>query len=350
MSALPASALLALGFAGTAAASWLATAVIRRALIRRSIFDRPNRRSSHTAPTPRGGGIALLIVVCAAWGAAVAWLGAAPPAYPAVMVGMILLAVISWLDDLKGGMPVAARLAVQCVAVALALAAFGDGGLIFQGLLPPLLDRLAAGFLWLWFINLFNFMDGIDGISGVEAISLGGGLMLVAWLAGLAAPHVALPALLAAAAVGFLAWNWQPAKVFLGDVGSVPLGFLLGWLLLAAAAQGQWLAAAILPLYYLADTTITLARRLVRGETVWRAHRGHFYQRAVSGGDSHARVALKVLACNGALIALAAAATAGFVWPAAIAAIVAVALLLRHFANRAGAAGQAFHGGSRPGG
>jgi len=334
MSVMPAFALLAVGFIGSAAAAWLATAGVRWLLVRHSIFDRPNERSSHTAPTPRGGGVAPLIVVCAAWALAVSWLGSAPPAFPAVMGGVVLLAVISWLDDVKGGMPVAARLAMQAIAVALVLSTFQGAGPVFQGILPPLLDRLAAGILWVWFINLFNFMDGIDGISGVETVSLGVGLALVAWLGGFAAPNVALPALLAAAALGFLGWNWQPAKIFLGDVGSVPLGFLLGWLLLTTAAQGQWLAAAILPLYYLADATITLARRLVRGETVWRAHRGHFYQRAVQRGESHAQVATKVLACNGVLIVLAMAAIFGFSWPAALAAVVVVAILLWHFGRR----------------
>ena len=272
-----------------------------------------------------------MFVACGAWVLAVVWLGAAPPAFAAVMVGLAMLAVISWLDDIKGGMPVAARLTVQAVAVTLALATFQDAGLVFQGMLPPVFDRLVAALLWMWFINLFNFMDGIDGISGVETISLGVGLALVAWLAGFAASLVALPALLAAAAVGFLAWNWQPAKIFLGDVGSVPLGFLLGWLLLVAAAQGQWMAAVILPLIYLADTTITLARRLMRGETVWRAHRKHFYQRAVRAGASHAEVATKVLVCNGALVALAIAATVGFPGPAALGAVTVVAALLWHF-------------------
>ena len=112
-------------------------------------------------------------------------------------------------------------------------------------------------------------MDGIDGISGVEAISLGIGLALIGWLAEWPDAMLALPALLAAATLGFLVWNWAPAKLFLGDVGSVPLGYLLGWLLLTAAASGQWAAAVILPLYYLADTTITLLKRAARGVRIW---------------------------------------------------------------------------------
>jgi UDP-N-acetylmuramyl pentapeptide phosphotransferase/UDP-N-acetylglucosamine-1-phosphate transferase len=274
-----------------------------------------------------------MLVVILVWAAAAAWLGSAPPAFPAVMAGVAVLAVISWFDDARGGMPVVARVVAQIIVVAVALLAFQDAGLVFQGLLPLSLDRLAAAFVWLWFINLFNFMDGIDGITGVETVSLGVGLAMVAWLAGFAVSQVALPALLAAAALGFLAWNWAPAKIFLGDVGSIPLGFVLGWLLLITAAQGQWLAAAILPLTYLADATITLVRRLTRGDTIWRAHREHFYQRAVAAGKTHAAVAAQVLVCNLALIGLAVAATLGFSLPAFLGAVVAVAFLLTRFAR-----------------
>ena len=108
-----------------------------------------------------------------------------------------------------------------------------------------------------------------------------------------------------AAAVGFLRWNWHPARIFLGDVGSVPLGYLLGALLLALAARGLWAPALILPLYYLADASLTLAGRVLRGERFWQAHRQHFYQRALGGRDDHAAVARLVLAGDAALIACA---------------------------------------------
>jgi len=114
----------------------------------------------------------------------------------------------------------------------------------------------------------------------------------------------------AAATAGFLAWNWHPAKIFLGDIGSVGLGYLLAWLLLALAAMGEWEAALILPLYYLADATITLLRRLARKEKVWQAHREHYYQQAVQNGRSHARVSAAVATTNLALVALALAAAA----------------------------------------
>ncbi len=133
----------------------------------------------------------------------------------------------------------------------------------------PGLDVAAAALLWLWFVNLFNFMDGIDGLAGSEAAAIGTGLVVFAGVgSGLDPGLAALSGTAAAAALGFLVWNWAPARIFLGDVGSVPCGYLLGFLLLDVAARGHWKIALILPLYFLADATLTLLRRLARGELV----------------------------------------------------------------------------------
>ncbi len=326
---------LLIACAAVALLSWAATWAVLRALVRFKVYDLPNARSSHQQAKPRGGGLALLPVLLIAWIVAASWLAAAPPGFWPVLSAAAVLAVLSWFDDLRG-LPVAVRLAVQALAIALGIAAMAGAGPVFQGLLPPLLDHLVAGLLWLWFVNLFNFMDGIDGIAGVEAGSLGLGLMLVGSVAAWPGIDVALPALLAAATLGFLVWNWAPAKLFLGDVGSVPLGYLLGWLLLTAAINGAWAPALILPLYYFADATITLVKRGFRGARVWRAHREHFYQRAVQGGASHGRVAAQVLACNAVLIVLAVAAARGSVWPAILASAAAVAVLLAMLKRRGG--------------
>ena len=176
---------------------------------------------------------------------------------------------------------------------------------IFQSFIPEPIDLILAGLIWVWFINLFNFMDGIDGISGVEAAAIGIGITIIVMRTEDTGIDPRLAATVAAGAIGFLYWNWHPAKVFLGDVGSVPLGFLLGWLLLNLANSGTWEPAVILPLYYLADATITILRRALRGEKVWCAHREHFYQRAVQNGRSHAVVSSGVAACNLVLICLA---------------------------------------------
>src|SRR5207244_2759978 len=164
----------------------------------------------------------------------------------------------AWFDVL-GGLSPAVRLVARFAAVAIGMGAFGLIGPVFQGWLPLWLDRLAAALLLVWFINLFNFMDGIDGLAGSEAAAIGLGLLLFA-AAGVGHDPglMALGAAIAAAAIGFLVWNWAPARIFLGDVGSVPLGYLLGFLLLDQAARGHWKVALILPLYFLADATITL--------------------------------------------------------------------------------------------
>ncbi len=318
-------------FAAVAVASYGATGVVLGMLQNHAILDHPNPRSSHQNPTPRGGGIAILSVVLPVW-AALTVLSGAPqfgPWRPDVVVlfgAAIVLAAVSWADDIRGLAPWL-RLGVHFVAVASVLMAFERDLLVFQGYLPWAADRILAGLIWVWFINLFNFMDGIDGIAGVETITIGFGLFLLAPLAiGGAGTLYGLT--IAAAALGFLKWNWHPARIFLGDVGSVPLGFLLGWLLLHMAAAGHWAAAIILPLYFLADATITITRRLGRGEAIWRAHAEHFYQAATRRGLGHGAVAGIILAANIILISFAVIAEAGAKIVGLAGAAVAVAVLL----------------------
>jgi UDP-N-acetylmuramyl pentapeptide phosphotransferase/UDP-N-acetylglucosamine-1-phosphate transferase len=328
-------ALIALLAAASAAASWAATGAVTRWLRRRAILDHPNARSAHARPTPRGGGIGLLAGLLLGWAGTLALLpGADPASVGAALAGALLLATVSFVDDVRG-LPAALRLVVQAAAVAGALAALPDDAPVFQGLLPPLADRLATALAWLWFINLFNFMDGIDGLSGVEAASVGFGVALIAWLTG-SVTAIGFGATAGAAALGFLVWNWHPARVFLGDVGSVPLGFVLGWLLIGAARDGAWAAALILPAYYWTDASLTLLRRLGRGAAVWRAHREHFYQRALDFGFSHADVARQVLAANLVLIALAWLSVALPPWLALALAALPVARLLHRFSRAAG--------------
>ena len=172
-------------------------------------------------------------------------------------------------------------------------------------------------------------MDGIDGLAVSEAAAIGGGLLLFAVLGNGPDPAAALlSAGVVGAAIGFLAWNWSPARIFLGDVGSIPLGYLSGFLLLELATRGRWKIALILPLYFLADATITLLRRLLTGERVWEPHRKHFYQQAVRNGLSHSAVVERVVAANLLLIACGWAAENGRPELAFAAAIVIVAALL----------------------
>jgi UDP-N-acetylmuramyl pentapeptide phosphotransferase/UDP-N-acetylglucosamine-1-phosphate transferase len=318
-----------LGFLLSLGGTWLALGWLRR----RAILDLPNERSSHSIPTPRGGGVGLLAGLIPAWLLLFPLVQAEDrAAFLAVSAGALVLAVISFLDD-RRGLPPLPRFAGQILIIAVVLSLTPSDHLAFQGFLPLWLDRCATGFAWLWFVNLFNFMDGIDGITGVEAASIGVGLALVAWLSG---PYLGVGLGLAAAgaALGFLVWNWSPAKLFMGDVGSIPLGLMIGWLLILAAFDGAWAAAVILPLYYWADATITLLRRALRGEKLWRAHRSHFYQRATQAGSSHADVSTAVLTNNLGLIAICALVGVDNPWIGILAAGFLVASLLRRFSQK----------------
>jgi UDP-N-acetylmuramyl pentapeptide phosphotransferase/UDP-N-acetylglucosamine-1-phosphate transferase len=287
-------------------ASWALVGRVRSALLRHQLLDHPNERSSHTQATPRGGGLAILAVLLPAWlvlsflvppqsevGEIARWL---------VPVGALVLAAVSFVDDLRG-LPQWVRFLVQAVTVTVAIPLLS--GPVFQGLLGPWFDTVVTAIVWLWFINLFNFMDGIDGIAGIETIGLGIGLYAIGAAFMPIAADFGQSLTIAAAMAGFLVWNWHPARIFLGDVGSIPLGFLLGWLLLDLAASGLWQAALILPLYYLADATLTLLRRLFRGAVVWQPHREHCYQTAVQRGRKHSTVAGAVALVNAVLVGLA---------------------------------------------
>ena len=306
---------------------WLATRLLIPFLRRRDMLDYPNERSSHFTPTPRGGGIAVTGSVLLAW-ISLHEAGLVASGVVGVALGTGLLALVSWIDDRRGLSPVV-RLVAQGIAVTigiLLLPAAPDG---LEAWLGPTLYVAAAGFVWVWWINLFNFMDGIDGLAVSEAAAIGGGLLLFAVLGNGPDPAAALlSAGVVGAAIGFLAWNWSPARIFLGDVGSIPLGYLSGFLLLELATRGRWKIALILPLYFLADATITLLRRLLSGERVWEPHRKHFYQQAVRNGLSHSAVVERVVAANLLLIACGWAAENGRPELAFAAAIVIVAALL----------------------
>ncbi|MEQ8332652.1 glycosyltransferase family 4 protein [Nisaea sp.] len=318
---------------------FLASLVGTRALItlltRRAVIDVPNERSSHAVPKPRGGGIAVVTVMLAGW---IGWLAidGSLDGKSLLLAGLTAgLAVLSFIDDLKN-LPARLRLLVQALAVAAGLLVTVPDAGFSNGLLPVWLELPLAGFAWLWFVNLFNFMDGIDGITGVETISIGGGLIGLGVITGLGAA-IQVPALAMVAAIaGFLVWNWQPSKIFIGDVASIPLGFLAGWMLLETGASSGglagWAAVLLLPGYYLCDATYTLLKRALRRENVFEAHRQHFYQQATQRGFSHAGACLAIAALNACLIALAlfvAPAYPVFSVAAGLAAVILLCLLFR---------------------
>jgi UDP-N-acetylmuramyl pentapeptide phosphotransferase/UDP-N-acetylglucosamine-1-phosphate transferase len=280
---------------------WTLTGLYRRAMVANGRLEPPNERSMHSVPVPVGAGVAIVAVALALWPLSQGFvLQGRHVLLAAALAG---LAALSWADDRRGLSPVV-RLSVQVLAIAGLLATL-QPDLRALPLLPLAVERILLGLAWLWFVNLFNFMDGIDGLAGSEAIAVAVGYLVIATLAGLMGPLWELTLIIAAATAGYLFWNWHPARVFMGDAGSIPLGFLLGWLMIDLALNGHWPAAVILPLYFTADATLTLAKRVLGGRKPWEAHRSHFYQRAVLGGAAPMAVVWRVNAANAGLVALA---------------------------------------------
>jgi UDP-N-acetylmuramyl pentapeptide phosphotransferase/UDP-N-acetylglucosamine-1-phosphate transferase len=312
-----------------AALSWSLIGIFTLVMTASRRLESPNARSMHSVPVPAGAGIAMVGTTLALWPW---WHGRVDGAHLVLLASFAGLGALSWIDD-RRQLPVAIRLGAQALVVALCLAALPSDARVMQ-VGPLILERILLGLAWLWFINLFNFMDGIDGLAGSETIAVALGYLALLTYAGLADPFWRLALVIAASAAGYLFWNWHPARVFMGDAGSIPLGFLVGWLMLDLALRGQWAAGLILPLYFVADATFTLLARAYRGEKLWQAHRQHFYQRAVLGGATPARVVCRVGAANVMLVVLALASVSHPV-PALIAAVAIVAGLLGHLESLA---------------
>jgi UDP-N-acetylmuramyl pentapeptide phosphotransferase/UDP-N-acetylglucosamine-1-phosphate transferase len=308
--------------------------VLLRPLLQRYALARPNARSSHKVPTPQGAGIAVIAATLLIGGAFAALTDLHLPAM--LLIAVLLMALVGLVDDIRP-IPVLPRLLLQAVAVgAVAFTATGD--LRIVPALPLGIERALVLIAGLWFVNLVNFMDGLDLMTVVEAVPVTATLVLLGLFGSLPLPVVLIAAALCGALLGFAPFNRPVAKVFLGDVGSLPIGLLLGWCLLHLAWQGHVVAALLLPLYYLADSTWTLLRRILRREPFWAAHRSHFYQRATDNGFTVTRVVSEVFVLN---LVLAALAIASVIWDTAeidivllIAGVGAVAILLPRFASR----------------
>ncbi|QJC78440.1 MraY family glycosyltransferase [Pseudomonas umsongensis] len=281
--------------------SLVLTAALRRYAMARSIIDIPNARSSHSIPTPRGGGVAIVVAFLLAL--PVLGLAQLVPASALVAIGGagILVAVIGFMDD-HGHIAARWRLLGHFTAAAWSL--FWLGGLPSVTVFGISLDLgwmgcILAAFYLVWMLNLYNFMDGIDGIASVEAISACLGACLLYWLGGFES-LIWVPALLAMAVGGFLFWNFPPARIFMGDAGSGFLGVVLGVISIQAAwvsSQLLW-AWLILLGVFIVDATFTLIRRLLRGDKVYEAHRSHAYQFASRKSGRHLPVTLGVLVIN----------------------------------------------------
>jgi UDP-N-acetylmuramyl pentapeptide phosphotransferase/UDP-N-acetylglucosamine-1-phosphate transferase len=276
-------------------------------MFRRYALARPNARSSHRIPTPQGGGAAVILAVAIALGVDAALIEPQRSALIDLLPLGAAIAVVTIVGAVDDILPIAPmwRLAVQAVAVTLAVSTM-PAELRAIPAVPIASERAGEIVAGLWFVNLVNFMDGIDWMTVTEAVPCTLSIFVFALL-GAAPPLAGSVALaLCGALLGFAPFNRPVAKLFLGDVGSLPVGLLLFWLLLQLAGSGHPAAAILLVLYYLADSSITLLHRLVRGERITEAHRTHFYQLAVVRGLSVMTVVRSVFAVNVVLAVLAA--------------------------------------------
>ena len=297
---------IALAVVAALVLSFVLNVLLRPWLVRHALA-RPNARSSHRQPTPQGGGVAVVVATLAvAWGCIALMpkaLHGQGGAFLVPTAAAVLLAIVGWTDDVRT-LPAAPRLALQCIAAAAVIMALPADAQIAP-VIPAWLERTCLFVGLVWFINLVNFMDGVDWMTVAEAVPITAAIALL----GLIDRVDLLPGLVAAALfgaiLGFAPFNKPVAKLFLGDVGSQPIGLLLGWLLLMLAGSGHWAAAVLLPLYYLADATLTLMRRILAGEPFWQAHRSHFYQRATDRGFTVNGIIARVFATNLALVGLA---------------------------------------------
>jgi UDP-N-acetylmuramyl pentapeptide phosphotransferase/UDP-N-acetylglucosamine-1-phosphate transferase len=221
----------------------------------------------------------------------------------ALTAAAAVLALTGAIDDIRG-LGAVPRLLIQFATVGLVIALLPRDFNVVPNL-PFWLERALLMFGAVWLVNLTNFMDGIDWMTVAEVVPVTAGVALLG-LAGAASASTVLAALaLLGAMIGFAPFNRPVARLFLGDVGSLPVGLMLGWILIMLAGKGHLASALLLPLYYLADASITLARRVMRREAVWEAHRTHFYQRATDNGFSVLEIVVRVFVLNVALAGLA---------------------------------------------
>jgi Fuc2NAc and GlcNAc transferase len=305
--------LLAIGL--TILMSWLLTGLATWYASRLGLLDQPGDRHSHVNPTPRGGGAGLVLALLL--GSLVPAAGQIPDYWAhCVAPGAVILAIVGWWDDHRS-LSILVRLFVQ-LAVSVFLLWFAASRGWLEGAVP----MLVGGLFVIWMTNLYNFMDGSNGMAGLQGVFAG---VVLAWLFSLSGDtgSALLSFLLAGACAGFLPWNLGRARVFMGDVGSLVLGFSISALLLYGAGSGAigvpvaWLVM----LLFLTDSTLTLLARVIRRERWYNAHRQHLYQRLIAHGWSHGRVAMLYQAINLALVLPAIGVAARFpalAWPTAL--------------------------------
>lgn len=286
----------------TIAISFVLTHLVRKTAIKRNKFDIPNERSSHQNPTPRGGGVAVVAAFVFGLLALLIRGDIASESFYAIVLPGVLVAAIGYLDDL--GRVTAARLRLIGHFVAAVIAVYILDGLPPMPVFAETLDiglvgNIIAVLFLVWMLNLFNFMDGIDSITGVEALT--SCLILTIFLINKSETELwQVPALMCAAVIGFLYFNWPPARIFLGDIGSGFIGFTIGTISLVIARSQPLITWAVIILLgvFIVDATVTLIRRLIDKQRISTAHRSHAFQHLANSADRHLKVSLSIAAVN----------------------------------------------------
>ena len=286
----------------TIAISFVITHLMRKNAIKRNKFDIPNERSSHQNPTPRGGGVAVVAAFVFGLLALLIRGDIASKSFYAIVLPGSLVAIIGYLDDV--GRVTAARLRLIGHFVAAIIALYILDGLSPMPLFTETLDlglvgNIIAVLFLVWMLNLFNFMDGIDSITGVEALT--SCLIMTTFLINKSESELwRVPTLLCAAVVGFIYFNWPPARIFLGDIGSGFIGFTIGVISLVIARSQPLITWAVIILLgvFIVDATVTLIRRLIDRQQISAAHRSHAFQHLASSADRHLKVSLSIAAVN----------------------------------------------------
>lgn len=273
-------------------------------LSRWKITDIPNNRSNHKTPVPRGGGIAIVTAILA--GIGIYSINTdLDPYYLYFILGLVIVSVVSFCDDVKE-VSIPIRLVSQAIAVYFTMQSIPEyNHTVLLHFLPVSIEKFLAGFGLLAFINVYNFMDGIDGLTSAQTTYIAIAILL--FLVGIShtddfIANICL--IVIGACLGFMLYNWHPAKIFMGDAGSISLGLITGWMLINLGIRGYLAAVTIIPGYYLADGVFTILHRLAKGEKIWQPHSQHFFQQAVRKGKSHSQVTKQIMICNIVLLVL----------------------------------------------
>lgn len=305
------------------ALSALLSAFLIKILKRYSVLAIPNVRSNHKVAIPTGGGLAIVITIMAFSFVYYFISGDIKAIY--FISSVLIVAAVSFRDDVKD-LPIMPRVICQFIAIILMIKSF-DVEL-------KLASVLILSFGTFLFINFYNFMDGIDGSATCEAIHIAGTSLIIAALTKVIPSEVILIcAILCGACLGFLIFNWHPAKIIMGDVGSISLGIICCWILINLALKGYTTAAFIMPLYFVADSSITILRRLFRGEKIWLPHSEHFFQQAVRRGKTHSQVVKKIIVSN-LLLSIFSVVSIFYPVIAVLLSLITVAILMANLKNK----------------